>query len=131
MNPMSDANGRTLVLVADDLDDIRLLASTTLSDAGYDVIEARDGNEAVELILEHRPALAVLDVMMPNCDGFEALERVRATKPVVRTRVLIMTAFAAHADFGPDGPGAAADEYLLKPFSPDELVTRARRLFGR
>jgi two-component system response regulator MprA len=118
------------VLVADDLGDIRLLVSTSLSEAGYEVVTAVDGVEALELVVAHRPELAILDFMMPGRDGFETLERIRALEPPVPTRVLIMTAFAVHADFDLGGRGEKADEYLLKPFAVEELLTRVRRLIG-
>jgi DNA-binding response OmpR family regulator len=127
---VTERTDRKLVLVADDLDDIRLMVCTCLSQAGYEVIDAFDGEGALALILEHRPALAILDFMMPGCDGFETLERLRATEPAVPTRVLIMTAFAVHSDFEPGGRGEKADEYLLKPFATEELLTRVRRLIG-
>jgi DNA-binding response OmpR family regulator len=127
---LTERTDRKLIVVADDLDDIRLLVSTCLSDAGYEVMSAFDGEQALELILEHQPELAILDVMMPHFDGFEALEVLRAEEPPLATRVLILTAFAVHSDFARGGRGEKADEYLLKPFATDELLTRVRRLIG-
>lgn len=128
---MTPPSNRKLVLVADDLDDIRLLVSTCLSDAGYEVIHASDGGEALHVILDRQPDLAVLDVMMPHLDGFEVMNALRARAPSQPTKVLIVTAFAAHFEFNTGGPGENADEYLLKPFAPDELLTRVGRLIGR
>ena len=127
---MTDGADSKLVLVADDLDDIRMLVTTCLSDAGYEVITAVDGLQALDLIRERQPDLAILDVMMPGCDGFEAVERIRAMEPETSTRAMVMTAFAVHSDFDTGGPGEKVDEYLLKPFAPEELLTRVRRLIG-
>jgi len=67
-----------LVLIADDDADVRMLISTALDRDGYNVIEARDGQEAIELIDEREPALALLDVNMPRLDGVQVAERLRA-----------------------------------------------------
>jgi CheY-like chemotaxis protein len=74
-----------LVLVADDIEDILTLVSFCLEGAGYEVVKARDGEEALALAQEHQPVLAILDLMMPKLDGYEVTRAIRADE---RTREL-------------------------------------------
>ena len=116
-----------LVLVADDDDDILLLVTTRLRRDGLEVLAARDGEAALELVREHRPAVAVLDIGMPRLDGLEVLERVRADEELRGVRVLLLTAKAQESDVR-RGYSAGADAYVRKPFSPAELSARVRAL---
>jgi DNA-binding response OmpR family regulator len=116
-----------LVLVADDDDDILLLVTTRLKRDGFDVIEARNGNEALALAHERRPKVAVLDVGMPGLDGLEVLAQIRADEALQGMRVLLLTAKAQDSDMR-RGYDAGADAYVRKPFSPGELSTRVREL---
>ena len=118
------------ILVADDEDDIRELVVYRLGRSGYAVVEARDGEEAVRLAVEHIPDLAVLDVMMPKLDGYEVTRRLRDTEATKAIPVILLTARAQEADVS-RGFDAGADDYLKKPFSPDELVSRVRAVLGR
>ena len=121
---------RPRVLVADDEDDVRDLVSYRLSRSGYEVLEARDGAAALQIAVEQAPALAVLDVMMPKLDGYELTRRLRADPATSGIPVLLLTARTQEADVS-RGFEAGADDYLKKPFSPDELVARVRVLLGR
>ena len=116
-----------LVLVADDDDDILLLVTTRLRRDGFNVISARNGDEALALAKERRPAVAVLDIGMPGLDGLEVLEQIRADTDLTATRVLLLTAKAQESDVR-RGYDAGADAYVRKPFSPAELSTRVREL---
>jgi DNA-binding response OmpR family regulator len=116
-----------LILVADDDDDILLLVTTRLKRDGFDVIEARSGDEALELAQSRRPEVAVLDVGMPGLDGLEVLERIRADDTLSGMRVLLLTAKAQESDVR-RGYDAGADAYVRKPFSPLELSARVREL---
>jgi DNA-binding response OmpR family regulator len=120
---MTDA----LVLVADDDDDILLLVTTRLTRDGFDVIEARNGDEAFALAKERRPKVAVLDVGMPGLDGLDVLARIREDEELQGMRVLLLTAKAQDSDVR-RGYDAGADAYVRKPFSPGELSTRVREL---
>jgi DNA-binding response OmpR family regulator len=121
---------RPLVLVADDDSDIRALVEYRLTRAGYDVIGASDGEEALELALTEAPDLCVFDVMMPKLDGLELTRRMRATDATARTPVILLTARSQELDVE-RGFDAGADDYLRKPFSPDELGARVRAVLGR
>jgi DNA-binding response OmpR family regulator len=115
------------VLVADDDEDILLLVTTRLSRDGFDVVSARDGNEALALALEHRPAVAVLDIGMPGLGGLEVLARIRSDESLQGMRILLLTAKAQESDVR-RGYAAGADAYVRKPFSPLELSARVREL---
>jgi DNA-binding response OmpR family regulator len=118
---------RQLVLVADDDDDILLLVTTRLRRDGFEIIEARTGNEALVLAQTRRPDVAVLDVGMPGLDGLEVLERIRADDVLSGMCVLLLTAKAQESDVR-RGYDAGADAYVRKPFSPAELSARVREL---
>ena len=130
---MSDAvpsRDQPLVLAADDDEDILGLVAFRLERAGYTVIVARDGEEALELAITQRPDLAVLDVMMPKLDGFELTRRLRAHEATSRMPIIMLTARSQEADVQ-HGFDAGADDYLRKPFSPDELRARVHAILGR
>lgn len=118
------------VVVADDDADIRDLVTFKLGSAGYTVVPAADGDEALRLITEHRPELAVLDVMMPGQSGLDVLRSIRADEALAGTRVILLTARARDVDVDA-GFSTGADDYLTKPFSPRELVHRVTTLIGR
>jgi DNA-binding response OmpR family regulator len=127
---MATTDDRQTVLVADDDDDIRLLVAYRMEKAGYTVLQARDGQEAVSLALEHRPDLAILDVMMPRLDGYEATRQLRAREETKRMPVILLTARAQEDDVQ-RGFEAGADDYIRKPFSPQELRARVQAILGR
>jgi DNA-binding response OmpR family regulator len=118
-----------LVLVADDDDDILLLVTTRLRRDGFEVIFARNGEEALTLARERRPDVAVLDLGMPKLDGLEVLEQMRADDTLKGVRVLLLTAKAQESDVR-RGYEAGADAYVRKPFSPSDLSARVRELAG-
>jgi DNA-binding response OmpR family regulator len=124
------AREQPVVLAADDDEDILALVAFRLERSGYTVIQARDGQEALELALAEKPDLAVLDVMMPKLDGFELTRRLRAEASTNRMPIILLTARAQDADVA-QGFEAGADDYIRKPFSPQELRTRVQAILGR
>ncbi len=124
------ARERPLVLAADDDEDILGLVSFRLERSGYTVVQARDGEAALELAVKELPDLAVLDVMMPKLDGFEVTRRLRADAATSRMPIILLTARAQDADVQ-RGFEAGADDYIRKPFSPDELRARVQAILGR
>jgi DNA-binding response OmpR family regulator len=116
-----------LILVADDDEDILMLLSFHLERAGYDVVRARSGPEALETAIALRPALAVLDVMMPGLDGFEVTRELRADARTRSMPVILLTARAQATDVA-QGMAAGADEYVKKPFDARDLKGRVERL---
>jgi len=117
------------VVVAEDDEDILLLVATRLKRDGFDVITARTGTEALALVRERRPEVAVLDIGMPGLDGLEVLEQIRADDELRSTLVLLLTAKAQESDVR-RGLAAGADAYVSKPFSPAELSARVQELLG-
>ena len=126
---MSDA-GRPLVLVADDDPDILSLVALRLERSGFDVIVARDGEQAIEAALERAPDIALLDVMMPKLDGYQVTERLRGNQATRHMPVILLTARVQEADIA-RGVAAGADDYVRKPFSTQELQDRVQAALGR
>jgi DNA-binding response OmpR family regulator len=126
--PLEDE--RPVVLVADDNADILALVAFRLERAGYDVVQARDGEEALRLALELAPDLAILDVMMPKLTGEQVTRRLRAEEATSRMPVILLTARVQEADVA-RGFEAGADDYVKKPFSPQELRSRVQAILGR
>lgn len=118
------------ILVAEDDAPIRELIGTRLQLAGYDVVLARTGSEAVSRILNIPLQGVVLDINMPQIDGFEVLKIMQETPSVSRTPVLMLTARHAEADVR-RALVLGARDYLTKPFSEQQLVARVARLLRK
>lgn len=119
-----------LALVADDDEDIRDLVAYKLEQLGIQVRTAPDGDEAVAILDRERPALAILDVMMPGRSGLEVLRHIRSTPELDQTKVILLTAKAQEVDVD-TGYQSGTDDYLVKPFSPRELAHRVAALLNR
>ena len=120
------------VLIVDDEQHIRLLIEQTLEeleDDGVELLTASDGDEAVDVVEHHRPALVFLDVMMPRRNGFEICRTIKAEFGMTDTYVVLLTAKGQAYD-REQGLAAGADLYMTKPFDPDELLRRAREVLG-
>jgi DNA-binding response OmpR family regulator len=120
---------RPLVLCADDDEDILALVTLRLTRAGYEVLQATDGAQALELAHERRPALAVLDVMMPRRTGLEVLQELRADEATLGIPVILLSARAQETDVE-GGLVAGANAYLAKPFRAAELVEKVGELLA-
>jgi DNA-binding response OmpR family regulator len=115
--------GRSVILVADDDEDILDLICLTLEQAGHETLRAHDGEEALSLALRHRPDACVLDVVMPERTGLEIIEVLRDTEQTTEIPVLLLTATVRERDL-PPGIEKTGKGYLRKPFSPRELQDR-------
>lgn len=118
------------VVVADDDDDIRDLVELKLTQSGYEVRATTNGVEALEDIRRDPPQLAVLDVMMPGLSGIDVLREIRSDESLKDVRVVLLTARSRDTDVDM-GFSTGADDYLIKPFSPRELVHRVAALLAR
>ncbi|MDX6640306.1 MAG: hypothetical protein QOF12_1317 [Solirubrobacteraceae bacterium] len=127
---MTPEAARPVVLVADDDEDILALVGLRLERAGYDVLAARDGVEALEAVDTRTPDIAVVDVMMPRMDGHELVRRLRARVQTRSIPILVLTA-VVHDRAADASAAAGADAHMRKPFSPRELVARLDELVGR
>ena len=119
-----------VILIADDDEDILQLVAFRLERSGYTVIKARDGAEAIEAARKQVPDLAVLDVRMPKFDGYEVTRALRADEATKRVPVILLTAKVQDGDVQ-RGFDAGADDYVRKPFSPQELRSRVQAILGR
>ncbi len=115
------------ILIADDEPNILISLEFLMKREGYDVKLARDGQEALDSIIQHRPALVLLDVMMPKMSGFDVCQEVRARADVGRTPILMLTARGRDTDVA-KGLELGANAYMTKPFSTKELVEKVREL---
>jgi len=116
------------LLVVDDEPNIRDLLAASLRFAGFEVTTAANGNEALRSVAEHQPDLIVLDIMMPDMDGFTVLRRLRSQG--YETPVLFLTAKDEMED-KIRGLTAGGDDYVTKPFSLEEVVARIRAVLRR
>jgi DNA-binding response OmpR family regulator len=119
-----------LVLVADDEEDIRSLVAFRLRRAGYEVITAADGEEALLLATARLPDLVVLDMMMPKATGLEVTRSMRKQATTKDIPIILLTARAQEPDVA-RGFEAGADDYIKKPFSPQDLHARVQALLER
>lgn len=118
------------LLIADDEDGIRSLVRMTLESDRLEILEAADGNEAVELARAHHPQLILLDVMMPGISGFEVCRTLKSDRATAGIAVVMLTARAQDAD-REEGEEAGADGYFTKPFSPVALMRKVDEILAR
>jgi two-component system phosphate regulon response regulator PhoB len=129
-NDVSTPRATPLVVAADDDPDILNLVTLRLERAGYQVLTARDGEQALDLCAERSPDLILLDVSMPKLTGLDVARRLRELPATASTPIVLLTARASESDRAA-GHEAGATAYLTKPFSPQELSTRVGELLGR
>lgn len=118
------------ILICDDDPLLRELMQFRLTSKGYEVVQAADGAEALEKTWSERPDLVVLDAMMPKSDGFEVLTRIKGDPKLTETPVIMLTARKTEKDIV-SALEKGADDYLVKPFIPEELLARLSRLLAR
>ena len=117
------------VLIADDEPNILISLEFLMKREGHQVLLARDGEEALALIRSERPALVLLDVMMPRKNGFEVCQAVRADETLAGVKILMLTAKGRDTDVA-QGLGVGADAYMTKPFSTKDLAARVREMLA-
>ncbi len=118
------------ILVVDDEPDALEVIAFKLKEAGYVALTAGDGVRAVELVRDERPALVVLDLMLPKLDGLEVCKLLRRDPATAGIPIIMLTARAAEMD-RIVGLELGADDYMTKPFSPRELVLRIKKTLTR
>ncbi len=118
------------LLVADDLVPIRQMVRITLSTQGWTIVEAKNGNEALELVRSERPDLVLLDVDMgPGPNGFDVCRQIKADDATKDIPVVMLTAHESDSDRA-IGFAAGATQYLTKPFGPLELIDTIRGILA-
>lgn len=118
------------ILVVDDSDVIRSLIVLNLELDDFVTVQARDGQECLELVKAARPDVITLDVAMPRLDGFETAARLRADPATADIPIVMVSARAQGADLA-RGAELGVDAYVTKPFEPDELVATVRSMAER
>ena len=117
------------ILVIDDDEDVRNLIYTTLSSEGYDVITMPSGKDALQFLMDYQVDCVLLDVMMPEVDGWETLKMIRAGENTKNLPVIMVTVKDSRVDKLTAIKEKATD-YITKPFDPDELVAKVREVLN-
>jgi DNA-binding response OmpR family regulator len=115
------------ILVAEDERDIRELIAYTLMFAGYEIIQASNGADAVSLAVQEKPDLILMDVRMPRMTGYQACEVLKQNPETKDTPVIFLSAKGQESEIQ-QGLGAGAVKYILKPFVPDELTAQVKNI---
>jgi len=126
-NPVDSGRQRRRILVVDDEPRMIHFIRLNLEHDGFQVFEASSGSQALERLRDHLPDLVLLDVMMPDLDGFETLRLIRE----ISTVPVIMLTAKGEEDDRVRGLELGADDYVTKPFSPRELVSRVKAVLRR
>src|SRR5215467_4167009 len=113
------------ILVVEDEEDGRQIVRDLLSTAGFEMIEAEDGEKAVTAALRERPDLILMDIQLPVLDGFEATRRIRANPDMKATPIIAVTSYALSGDEA-KALAAGCDAYVAKPYSPRALLTKIK-----
>jgi DNA-binding response OmpR family regulator len=121
-----EAGSAKTILICEDDENLRQLIRAVLG-AGYHVVEAVDGDEAVAMAHEHHPELIVLDLMLPRMSGLEVLAHLREEAPPGDAHILVMSAWPNSSD---PARAAGADSFLPKPFNPDDLTKLVHAVLG-
>ena len=115
------------ILIVDDEPHMLRITELSLKKAGFNLLIARSGNEALQLARQHLPALIVMDVVMPDLDGISALKELKAAPATAKIPVIMLTSRGQNVT-RVDAEGSGAALYLTKPFSPSALAAEARRI---
>ena len=115
------------ILIADDEANLRKLVHTTLEDPGCRILEAADGNAALDLAKREKPDLVLVDWMMPGLTGIEVMKALRADPATATVPIIMLTAKGQEKD-REQAVKAGTDFYLIKPFSPLELLKKVREV---
>ena len=117
------------ILAVDDSASIRQMVSFTLKSAGYDVVEAVDGQDGLDKAKSTRPDVVTMDLTMPRMDGLTLIKNLRATPQYASTPILMLTTESSDA-MKAQGRAAGATGWLVKPFDPQKLIEVVRKVIG-
>ncbi len=120
---------RKKILIVDDERLTRAVLQHNVILAGYDVIVASNGREAMQKIQEVTPDLIVVDLVMPDMNGFEMLRRIRSNKETMQTPVIVVSALQSQTDIE-EAKSSGADDYLTKPIKPEEFIKHVKKYLG-
>jgi type IV pilus assembly protein PilB len=122
--------GKKKILIADDDQSIRIITKKYLEEGGFEVLEARDGIEAIDIVVQNMPDLLLLDLMMPKLDGISVIKRIKQTMGLIELPIIVLTA-VDDMESQTDVINLGADDYIIKPFNPKLLAARVNALFRR
>ena len=117
------------VMIVDDEPDVRKIVKFRLKNAGYDVVTASDGREALDLIKKQRPGLILLDLRMPIVDGYEVCRALKADEKLKKIPIIFLTA-SSGATIKDKTCKYKADSYIIKPFEPEELLKKVKKFIA-
>ena len=123
-------NSKMTVLVVEDFADNRFMMRKLLEMSGYEVVEAVDGKEAVEVAATSRPDLILMDLSLPRLDGLDATRRIRELDGLRRVPIVAVSAHDTN-DFHADALAAGCNEYVTKPIDFDELDALVKKLLAK
>lgn len=126
---MTEASGR-IVCIEDELEMIELVR-LILSRKGFEVIGANGGREGMEIVLREKPDLVLLDLMMPDMDGWEVYQQIKANEETKPIPVIVVTAKSQSIDKVLGLHIAKVDDYITKPFGPQELLESVEKILAR
>ena len=115
------------ILVVEDQDDNRRILRDLLTSAGYEMVEAVTGKEGVAMAQTHRPDLILMDIQLPELDGYEATRRIKADPALQPIPIIAVTSYALSGDDA-TAYEAGCNDYVTKPFSPRQLLAKIREL---
>jgi two-component system cell cycle response regulator DivK len=113
------------ILVVEDQEDNRQILRDLLGNAGYELIEAENGEEAIAAVTKRRPHLILMDIQLPIMDGYEATRRIRTNPELKSVPIIAVTSYALAGD-EEKALAAGCDGYVCKPYSPRELLAKVR-----
>jgi two-component system, cell cycle response regulator DivK len=113
------------ILVVEDQEDNRQILRDLLTNTGYDMIEAVDGEAAVAIAKRERPDLILMDIQLPILDGYEATRRIKADPDLKKIPIIVVTSYALSGD-EPKAREAGCDAYVAKPYSPRALLAKIK-----
>jgi two-component system cell cycle response regulator DivK len=113
------------ILVVEDEEDNRQILRDLLATSGYEMVEAKDGEQALAAVDQHRPDLILMDIQLPIMDGYEATRRIRANPANKRIPIIAVTSYALSGNES-IALAAGCDAYVPKPYSPRELLAKIR-----
>jgi len=117
------------ILIVEDKEDLRVILRDYLTASGYEVVEALDGVEAVALARSEHPDLILMDIQLPNLDGYEATRLIKGDPSVGSTQIIAVSSFAMRGD-EEKARASGCDGYVTKPYSPVKLLAMIRGILG-
>jgi two-component system, cell cycle response regulator DivK len=117
------------ILVVEDTENNRMILNDLLTNAGFEVVEARDGEKGVTMAGECRPDLILMDIQLPKVDGYEATRRIKSRPELQHIPIIAVTSYALSGDEA-KARAAGCDGYIAKPFSPRIILAKVRELLA-